>query len=210
MNGEPHLLMISGGIDSATLAYQAKSSNLNVVSAVFFDYGHEAAPRELHYSRRITLAKGFPFEPVDITGLKYLFFGLIPTDYHPLMAECHCGDPYAAHGIAATYAVLRGVHKVLVGITKNDVDEIRGWPQYIAKFSEAVSVLNNITFELVTPFVNLPKAEVLRLGVGLGLDFRETWACYSGNLLHCGKCVGCQRRKAAFADAGLPDPTDYA
>jgi 7-cyano-7-deazaguanine synthase len=205
-----HLLMISGGIDSAILAYYSKSINLDVIGAVFFDYGQEAAQRELHYSRRVTLDTGIPFEPVNISGLKYLFFGVIPTDYHPLMAECECNDPALAHAIAATYAILRGAHRVLVGITKSDVDRFPGLPEYVTKFSEAMSVLNNIDFQLVAPFIDLPKVEVLNRGVALGVDLGNSWACYSGNAVHCGRCPGCRRRQEAFASAKLADPTEYA
>src|SRR3712207_6634965 len=99
---EDAILMLSGGIDSVTLAYFAQSERMPIISALFFDYGHEAASRELHCARRAALHTGIHLEPVNISGLKYLFFGIIPTDYHPMMAECKCNDPMAAHAIAAT------------------------------------------------------------------------------------------------------------
>lgn len=114
-----HTMMISGGIDSVALAYYAKVSGIDVISALFFDYGQEAAGQELHCARATTLRTDIPFETVDVSGLKYLFYGLLSGPYHPLMAECNgCGDLLAPWGIAATYTVLRGANRMLIGIVR--------------------------------------------------------------------------------------------
>ena len=179
------------------------------MSCVFFDYGHESAERELHCARRTTLELGLPFEPVNISGLKYLFFGLLPTDYHPMMAECKCNDPASAHAIASTYAILRGVNKVLVGTIKNDVEQNSQLPQYLKGFSESMSALHGVHFELVTPFLGRAKTEVIELGASMGVNYRDSWACYTGDAAHCGQCNGCQKHMNAFAKTKAPDPAVY-
>jgi 7-cyano-7-deazaguanine synthase len=63
---------------------------------------------------------------------------------------------------------------------------------------------------LHTPFIQRTKAEIVALGVELGVPFADTWSCYVGGPLHCGKCGTCVERKEAFVTAGVPDPTLYA
>lgn len=59
------------------------------------------------------------------------------------------------------------------------------------------------------PFKNMTKAKVLQTGSQLNVDFAKTWSCLSDGENHCGTCDGCNRRKAAFIAAGIPDPTIY-
>ena len=64
--------------------------------------------------------------------------------------------------------------------------------------------------ELLSPFVNIDKTEITRIGNRLGVDFSKTWSCYKGQELHCGVCGTCFERKEAFEQAGVDDPTAYA
>ncbi|UWR62764.1 7-cyano-7-deazaguanine synthase [Phaeobacter inhibens] len=156
MAKEQSVLMLSGGIDSVALAHYAKATGVNIGAAIFLDYGQEAAGRELHCARRLSLKLGFAFEPVNISGLKYLFYGMLSDDdYHPLMAECECNDPYAAHGIVATYAMLRGAANVLVGITMDDRKSAPKYPEYLEKFGSSISDLNGRPFEMRAPFIDM-------------------------------------------------------
>jgi 7-cyano-7-deazaguanine synthase len=69
------------------------------------------------------------------------------------------------------------------------------------------------TFEgvsILSPFLNLNKGEIVRLGADLGVDYARTWSCYCGQELHCGKCGTCVERKEAFVQAGVCDPTEYS
>jgi 7-cyano-7-deazaguanine synthase len=63
--------------------------------------------------------------------------------------------------------------------------------------------------ELLRPFIHLDKAGIARLGASLGVDYAQTWSCYKGHDLHCGKCGTCVERIEAFALAGMADPTVY-
>ena len=55
----------------------------------------------------------------------------------------------------------------------------------------------------------MTKADIVRLGADLGVDFSLTWSCYKGGEKHCGKCGTCMERREAFELAGVPDPTEY-
>jgi 7-cyano-7-deazaguanine synthase len=60
------------------------------------------------------------------------------------------------------------------------------------------------------PFVNLTKADIVKIGSKLGVPFERTWSCYKGGELHCGRCGTCVERREAFYLAGIEDPTVYA
>jgi len=64
--------------------------------------------------------------------------------------------------------------------------------------------------ELLTPFVEATKADIVRLGAGLGVPFERTWSCYKGGQVHCGTCGTCVERREAFRLAGVADPTPYS
>ena len=63
--------------------------------------------------------------------------------------------------------------------------------------------------EVVSPFCNINKIDIVKIGTELGVDFSLTYSCYKGNEKHCGKCGTCQERKEAFEKAGITDPTEY-
>ena len=59
------------------------------------------------------------------------------------------------------------------------------------------------------PYTNISKADIARRGKMLGIDYAQTWSCYKGGKIHCGKCATCLERKAALAEAGIEDTTEY-
>jgi len=63
---------------------------------------------------------------------------------------------------------------------------------------------------VLAPFVGIPKDEIVRRGAAVGVPFVETWSCYVGGDVHCGRCGTCVERREAFDLAGVPDPTEYA
>ena len=64
--------------------------------------------------------------------------------------------------------------------------------------------------QLLRPFIALTKGEIAAAGARLGVDFAQTWSCYKGGAVHCGKCGTCVERREALDQAGLVDPTVYA
>jgi 7-cyano-7-deazaguanine synthase len=63
---------------------------------------------------------------------------------------------------------------------------------------------------LLRPFIDCDKAEIVRRGAALGVDYAKTWSCYKGGEIHCGTCGTCVERREAFIHAGVADPTVYA
>lgn len=97
------------------------------------------------------------------------------------------------------YAAHAGDHAIYPDCRPEFVDAMRG----------AAELCDYQPIEIETPFVNWTKTEIVRRGVELGVPFEETWSCYEGLDLHCGQCSTCLERKKSFAEAGVPDPTQY-
>ena len=82
-------------------------------------------------------------------------------------------------------------------------------PEFADAVAAALRICHYTPIELERPFVDMTKADIVRLGAELGVDFSKTWSCYKGGEKHCGKCGTCVERREAFRLAGVPDPTEY-
>ena len=82
-------------------------------------------------------------------------------------------------------------------------------PSFVAAMSAAIAAGTYEGITLETPYTNLSKGDIARKGKELGLDYTQTWSCYKGGEIHCGKCGTCRERKEALADAGITDLTQY-
>ena len=89
------------------------------------------------------------------------------------------------------------------------------YPDCRPAFAESFSRMQHYALQdiaeikLLTPFINISKAEIIRIGSTLNVPFSETWSCYKGEDIHCGKCGTCVERQEAFFIAGVEDPTTY-
>ena len=87
-------------------------------------------------------------------------------------------------------------------------------PQFIRQFQNLINVaivkgLSGKTIKIKTPLINLTKAEIIKLGEKLKVDWSKTWSCYSGKKLACGLCDSCQLRLKGFTVAKVKDPLKY-
>ncbi|MCX7868931.1 MAG: 7-cyano-7-deazaguanine synthase, partial [Terrimicrobiaceae bacterium] len=112
--------------------------------------------------------------------------------------------------VAAGYAESRGAEAVVIAAHAGDhaiYPDCR--EEFLRAQSEAVRLGTYAGISVLRPFVALSKAEIVRRGFELGVDFSRTWSCYVGGAIHCGACGTCVERREAFLLAGVPDPTDY-
>lgn len=214
MESVPHILLISGGIDSVVLAYWASNNQAEIREALFVNYGQDPLSRELYSARRTCLALNIPLHVVDLSGTRNLFWGIIKQDYHVFMAEAgplgnHCNDGLIAYSIAALYAVIKGVPRLLLGVQGDDAERGGNFPLFKEHFEKAISAQHEIDFKLVTPFMHTSKVDILKIGQSLNVPWDETWACHTSGYVHCGTCGGCQRRKTAFMAAAVVDTLKY-
>src|SRR5207249_1477214 len=85
-------------------------------------------------------------------------------------------------------------------------------PAFVEAFASMETLANEgfSAVNLYTPFLHGSKADTVKMGAHMGVPFTETWSCYEGGDVHCGRCGTRVERKHAFRDAGVSDPTTYA
>ena len=220
----PAVVLLSGGLDSATVLAIAHSQGYEC-HAIAFDYGqrHRA---ELDASLRQAKALGAKSHRVVHVDMNQ-FGGSALTDLSIEVPEAH-----SQAGIPSTYVPARNtvmlslalalaetLHSRDIFIGVNAVD-YSGYPdcrpEYIAAFEHLANLatkagIEGTRFRVHAPLINLSKAEIIRLGTELGVDYSLTVSCYQANAEGeaCGHCDSCALRAAGFAAAGIPDPTRY-
>lgn len=215
------IAVLSGGMDSTVLAYQSVGL-FERVDLVSVDYGQRHRT-ELRHAAATAKRLGCRHDIVGLPIASYLD-GSALTDETVEVPHGH----YAAETMAATVvpnrnamlisvaygiAVARSADAVLVGVHAGDhhvYPDCR--PEFIDALDRALRIGNEGVGSVVleAPFVRRSKTDICRLGGRLEVAWEETWSCYEGGDIHCGRCGTCVERREAFRDAGVTDPTTYA
>jgi 7-cyano-7-deazaguanine synthase len=217
------VVLLSGGLDSATALAIAREQGFEC-HALSVDYGQRHAA-ELEAAGRVARSGGareHRIMRVDLAGIG----GSALTD--PAIAVPQ--EPTA--GIPVTYVPARNTIMLSLGLAWAEVLGARdlfigvnvldasGYPdcrpEFIAAFAALAALATKAGVEgspcrIHTPLIHWSKAEIIRAGTRLGVDYRETVSCYLADAegRGCGRCDACRLRRAGFAAAGLPDPTRY-
>ena len=220
------VVLLSGGLDSTTALAVARSQGFTC-HALTVRYGqlHEV---ELDAARRAAAALGAAEHrvvDVDLSPIAHSALTdraiAVPKD-RPLAEIGAPGDVPATYvparntvllALALAWAESLGARDLFVGVNVLDAS---GYPDCRPEFVRAFEALAQVAtrsggFHVHAPMIELTKAEIIRLGVSLGVDYAITHSCYDpqGGLA-CGRCDACALRRKGFAEAGVPDPTRYA
>jgi 7-cyano-7-deazaguanine synthase len=215
--------IVSGGLDSVTLAYFLKDANYDL-HMLAFDYGQRHV-RELYFAHRAAERLGATFDVIDLSSIGALLGGSSLTDMSIPVPDGH----YEAESMKSTVvpnrnaimltiaygvAVARQANVVATGVHGGDhyiYPDCR--PEFVNAFDlmqrYAVDGFAKRDLHLYTPFIAKKKQDIVTTGHVLGVPFYDTWSCYKGGERHCGTCGTCVERKEAFILAGVPDSTDY-
>ena len=223
------VVLLSGGLDSATTAAIARADGF-ALFALSVDYGQRHR-FELEAAGRVARSlgvSGHAVVRVDLAafGGSALTAAIdVPKDRPPgEMAE---GIPVTYVparntvflSLALAYAETLGAADIFLGVNAIDYS---GYPDCRPEFIDAFARLANLAtkagvegslrFTLRTPLIRMTKAEIVRRGTELGVDFGLTHSCYdpAADGASCGRCDSCQLRRKGFAEAGLTDPLRYA
>ena len=82
-------------------------------------------------------------------------------------------------------------------------------PDFVNAMSEATKAGTFPGIEILAPYTKITKSDIARHGKALGINYSETWSCYKGGQVHCGKCGTCRERRMALNEAGIEDNTIY-
>ena len=214
------VLIYSGGMDSTVLLYHLKAAG-HALTALSVDYGQRHR-RELEHARSICVALDLPNPVADLSALRPLLAGSSLTSPEIAVAEGHYTESTMRStvvpnrnmillSVATGHALSIGAETVAYAAHSGDhaiYPDCRN--SFAEAMAEAIRRCDWETVHLSRPFVDWSKADIVRRGAILGVPFDQTWSCYQGGDIHCGRCGTCIERREAFDLAAVPDPTVYA
>jgi 7-cyano-7-deazaguanine synthase len=228
MSARRAVVLLSGGLDSATALALARRQGFEV-SALSIDYGQRHRV-ELACAARIAKSLGATAHVVSTLNLRALGGSAltadiaVPKDRPPEALAQGIPVTYVPArntillGLALGYAETMGAFDIFIGA---NILDYSGYPDCRPEFLQAFEQLANLgtkaavegqgQFRIHSPLIRMTKAEIIRTGVSLGVDYALTLSCYDpdGEGRACGRCDSCQLRRKGFAEAGVSDPTMY-
>lgn len=211
------VIVYSGGLDSTTLLYEEQQ---RVALAVTFDYGSNHAAREIACARHHCALLGIEHLVIELGFMGQYFQSsllsgadAIPSGNYDEENMKSTVVPFRNGimlSIACGLAESRGLKRVLIANHGGDhaiYPDCR--PEFIDAMDAAMRAGTYVNVEIAAPYTNLSKADLVRRGAKLGVDYSQTYSCYRGGEQHCGTCGTCTERREAFREAGIPDPTAY-
>ena len=211
------VIIVSGGLDSITLLYDKAET---IALAISFDYGQNHSKKELPYAEYHCQKLGIPHITIPLTFMHQYFKSsllegaeAIPEGHYEEENMKSTVVPFRngimlaiATGIAESHELKR-VYIANHGGDHTIYPDCR--PEFIDAMDKATSAGTFVDVRVEAPYTNISKADIVRRGTAIGIDYAKTWSCYKGSEIHCDKCGTCVERKEAFADAGVEDPTEY-
>ncbi len=218
------VVLLSGGLDSATTLFLAKSKGYRCFCLIF-DYG-QRHKRELGAAKKIAkkancewqiISFNLPWKGSALLDKKISFpkrqniqMSNIPPTYVPARNIIFLS-------FALSFAETIGAKAIFIGANSIDYS---GYPDCRPEFYRAMEKVVKVgmkvgmeskngskgIIKIVTPLINKTKSGIIRLGLKLGVPYEHTWSCYQGGKKPCGVCDSCLLREKGFREAGLTDP----
>lgn len=216
------VVLLSGGLDSATALFWAKSKGYRA-HCILFDYG-QRHKKEIASAVKVARVARSSYQIVPIRlpwggsallgrlrrlpksrSVSQMTSGSIPVTYVPARNTIFLS-------FAVSCADAMGAEAVVIGANAVDYS---GYPDCRPAYLKAMEKAARLgtkrgaqggKLKILSPLVRLTKAQIVRLGTGLGVPYELTWSCYEGGRKPCGLCDSCILRAKGFKDAGLKDP----
>lgn len=213
------VVLLSGGLDSATTLYSARESGYEV-NCLIFDYG-QRHKKEINCAKQIARRAGCKFQVIKIsmpwkgsallenkkklpvTGHKRS--GQIPATYVPARNIIFLS-------FALSYAEVIKAEAIFIGAHAQDYSGYPDCrPEFFQAFDKVIKIgtkagIEKKQIKIIAPLINRTKKEIIGLGMSLGVPYGLTWSCYQGAAGPCGKCDSCYYRAKGFKEAGIKDP----
>lgn len=215
---EKVVVVYSGGMDSFTLLHKVVHQGFDVF-ALSFDYGQRHVI-ELTVAEKVCAGLGVNHKVVDISAINSLIGGSsltsaidVPEGHYEeesMKATVVPNRNMILLSLAVGYAVSIEASKVFYGAHSGDhaiYPDCR--PEFVHRMNDVCKIANYEEVEIVTPYLDQSKIEILAEGMAMELDYGQTWTCYNGREKSCGKCGACQERLEAFERNRVVDPLKY-
>ena len=215
---EKAVVIYSGGMDSFTILNRAIKEGFEVY-ALTFDYGQKHK-KEIRYAESVCQELGISHRIIDITAINQLLQSSsltsdkeIPEGHYEAANMKSTVVPnrnMILLSLAIGYAVDIDANRVYYGAHSGDhaiYPDCR--PDFVHAMNRVAKLANYEPVDIVTPYLNGDKIEILADGLKMGLDYGKTWTSYNGREKACGKCGSCVERLEAFDKNGAVDPLEY-
>ncbi|MGB3693904.1 MAG: 7-cyano-7-deazaguanine synthase QueC [Spirulinaceae cyanobacterium] len=221
------VILLSGGLDSSTVLYQARADGYECYT-IAFDY-QQRHRRELAAAEAIATSGGAIQHQVVSFDLRQWGGSALTDKKLDLPQKRSLGE--MSQDIPITYVPARNTiflsfalaygetieaNRVYIGVNALDYS---GYPDCRPDYIQAMQEVFRLgtkagrhkeAIAIETPLIDLKKTEIIQLGNKLGVPWEKTWSCYAGGDVACGLCDSCQLRLAAFKELSLSDPLPYA
>ena len=204
-------------MDSITLLYDHKDE---IALGISFDYGSNHNAREIPFAKMHCERLGIKHITINLDFMHQYFKSSL-LDGAEAIPEGH----YTDDNMKSTVVPFRNgiMLAIAIGIAEsNNLDQVfianHGGdhtiypdcrPEFINAIDAAATAGTYNNVKVIAPYTKITKSDIARIGKRLGIDYAETWSCYKGGEVHCGKCGTCVERKEALAEAGIEDKTIY-
>jgi len=211
------VIIVSGGMDSITLLHDWKD---RIALGISFDYGSNHNAREIPFAAMHCEALGIKHIVINLDFMHQYFKSsllegadAIPEGSYTDSNMISTVVPFR-NGIMLSIAIgiaeSNGLQNVLIANHGGDhaiYPDCR--PEFIEAIDNAATAGTYVKARVLAPYTNITKTDIARIGKKLGVDYTQTWSCYKGGEIHCGKCGTCVERREALAEAGIEDLTPY-
>ncbi len=211
------VIILSGGMDSVTMLYDYQE---RIAVGIPFDYGSNHNAKEIPFAQLHCRRLGIEHLVIPLEFIHRYFDSSLLQG-----AEAIPEGHYAADNMKSTVVPFRNaiMLSVAVGLAESRhlnyvmmanhggdhtiYPDCR--PEFVKAFSDASVAGTYEKVEVWAPYTMLTKVDIAKRGKELGIDYSETWSCYKGGDVHCGRCGTCMERKEALEQAGIADHTAY-
>ena len=212
------IIIFSGGLDSTTLLYYLLNKEYEL-EAISYDYGQKHK-KELDCAKEICKDLNIKHNIIDISFIgKHINSSLTQDDQE--IPEGH----YESENMESTVVYHRNLMMMTIanaiGLSRGILDIAYAahagdhiiYPDCRPMFADSAEITLKISSDkkinIIRPFINIDKTDILRIGLNLNVPYEKTWSCYKGNKLSCGKCGTCIERLEAFKKCNIKDPIEY-
>ncbi len=211
------MIIVSGGMDSVTMLHEYRD---RIAVGISFDYGSNHNAREIPFARMHCERLGIKHIVISLDFMNRYFKSSLLEG-----ADAVPDGHYADENMKSTVVPFRNgiMLSIAVGIAEsnglryvmmaNHGGDHSIYPdcrrEFVCAFDAAAKAGTYVGAGILAPYTGITKADIARRGKEMGLDYSETWSCYKGGDVHCGRCGTCVERREALAEAGIEDTTPY-
>ncbi|MBS3093094.1 7-cyano-7-deazaguanine synthase [Candidatus Pacearchaeota archaeon] len=219
LTGKNAIILCSGGIDSVTTAFYVKKKlSYEKLKILFFNYGQRGIDQERRCSKNCAKELHAEFKEIVLPKIKIDAKVKKVKDLRNTKKESDNfyipfrNSLFIVHALSLAESLHikdKKLYDIFVGFKCEGKETYPDTTKkYVKKIIEIIA-LHSFKGKLKTPLINKDKNEIVLLGDKLGVDFRNTYSCYSGEKDHCGTCLACRLRMEGFYWANKKDPTYY-